>query len=139
MPFKPTESTFSDSSHEPILYYGEAINEPTSPATETAGASVTLYDTPLTDSESYRAVRPFGTAARLDLKIGAGAFTDILAAPLAVGGVVGTEQTLTMRAVGLASAGTGNPQVWISLVVTDSNEANWTGVAVFDEQLELTP
>ncbi len=127
MPYKKIESTFSDASHEVILYYGEAINEPTSPATETNGTSVTLYDTPLTDSESYRAVRPFGTAARLDLKIGAGAFTDILAAPLAVGGTVGVEQTLTMRAVALPSAGTGNPQVWLSLVVTDSGEANWGG------------
>lgn len=127
MPFKPTESTFSDSSHEPILYYGEAIDEPTSPATETNGTSVTLYDTPLTDSESYRAVRPFGTAARLDLKIGAGAFTDILSAPLAVGGTVGVEQTLTMRAVALPSAGTDNPQVWLGLVVTDSGSADWGG------------
>lgn len=127
MPYKKIESTFSDSSHEPILYFAQAINEPTSPATETAGASVTLYDTPLTDSESYRAVRPFGTAARLDLKIGAGAFTDILAAPLAVGGTVGTEQTLTMRAVALPSAGTDNPQVWLGLVVTDAGEADWSG------------
>lgn len=127
MPYKPTESTFRDSTGAEFLYYGEAINEPTSPATETNGTSVTLYDTPLSTTENYRAVRPFGTAARLDLKIGAGAFTDILAAPLAVGGTVGVEQTLTMRAVGLASAGTGNPQVWLGLVVTDAGEADWTG------------
>lgn len=128
MPYKKTESTFSDSSHEPILYYSEAVAEPISPATTTNGATVQLYDTPATTTETYRALRCAGpAAARIDLKIGAGAFADA-SGGIAVGGVVGTEQSVQMRAVALPYAGTGeNPAVWLAVVACDSGQADWLG------------
>lgn len=128
MPWKPTESTFSDSSHEPITYYTEAVAEPISPATTTNGATVQLYDTPLSTTETYRALRSAGpAAARIDLKLDAGAFADA-SGGIAVGGTVGTERSLQMRVVALPYVAAGdNPQVWFAVVATDGGEADWLG------------
>ena len=128
MPWKPTDPTFDDGSHEPIRYYSEAVNEPISPATTTNGATVQLYDTPESATEYYRAPRSYGpAAARIELKIAAGAWQDA-SSGIAVGGVVGTEHSLQMRVVALPYAGSGdNPQCWFPVYVADSGEADWLG------------
>lgn len=128
MPYKPIERTFSDSSHEAILHYAEAVEEPLAPATETNGATVQLYDTPVVSGETYRAPRCAGEAvARIDIKIGAGAWTDATTSGVAVGGTVGVEQSVQMRAVALPYSGTGdNPQAWFRLVAVSTGAAAWT-------------
>ena len=128
MPWKPTDPTFDDGSHEPIRYYSEAVAEPISPATTTNGATVQLYDSPESATENYRAPRSYGpAAARIELVIAAGAWQDA-SSGIAVGGVVGTEHSLQMRVVAMPYAGSGdNPQVWLSVFAADSGEAGWLG------------
>lgn len=127
MPWKPTEPTFLDSSHEPITYMTTSIAEPISPAVVTNGTAFDLFDTPLSATETYRAPRSAGpAAARIELKKDAGAFADA-SVGIAVGGTVGTERSLQFRAVGLPFVATGEePSVWAVLMVTDSGEAAWT-------------
>lgn len=128
MPWKPTEATFTDSSHEPITYYTESVAEPISPATTTNGATVQLYDTPASTTETYRALRCAGpAAARIDLKLDAGAFADA-SGGIAVGGTVGTERSVQMRVVALPFVSAGvEPSVWFAVVATDGGEADWLG------------
>lgn len=127
MPYKPIESTFLDTTHAAILYYAETVEEPISPATSTNGATVQLYDTPLVSGETYRAPRIAGVAGigRVEIKIGAGAWTDA-SSGVAVGGTVGVEQSVQMRLVALPYSGTGdNPQAWYALHVCSTGEADW--------------
>lgn len=126
--FKPTESVFTDASHEPLLYYTEAVLEPISPATTTNGATVQMYDTPQSATETYRAVRIAGpAAARIDLKLDAGAFADA-SSGIAVGGTVGTERSVQFRVVALPFVATGTePQCWFAVMATDSGTADWLG------------
>lgn len=122
MPYKPAQRTFTDASHEPITHYQESVPESTN------GATVQLYDTPQTATETYRALRCAGpAAARIDLDIDGAGFADA-SSGLAVGGTPGVEQSVQMRAVALPYAGSGdNPQVWFAVCAVDSGAADWLG------------
>lgn len=128
MPWKQIEQTFYDSSREPILFHTSSCEEPVSPATSTVGATVSLYDTPASVTETYRAVRCAGpAAARIDISLDGGAFAPG-ASGIAVGGTPGVERALEFRVVSLPYAGSGlNPNVGFAVVVTDSGEASWMG------------
>jgi hypothetical protein len=130
MPYKPADPTFYDADGYPLTYFTTSIAEPVSPDVETLGTAVSMTDTPLATTETYRALRCAGpAAARIDLKLDAGAFADA-SGGIAVGGTVGTERSLEMRVVALPYVAAGdNPQVWFAVVACDSGEADWLGTA----------
>lgn len=105
----------------------EELFEPRLPATEYVGSVLALEDTPTgVDGESYVVVPAGGPSERLtiEVRVGGGSWADGATA-FPVGGVVGTAQTVDVRATAAAWGDTDNEVVWMALLVTSSGEAGW--------------
>lgn len=126
MPYRPLPLSFLDATGEEIDFYQGTLDEPTSPATESPGAELTLRYTPTgADGERYVAGLAAGPAhARLDISDDGGDTWQDAADGLPVG-TPGIEQTILARAVGLPFVGNDSDLSAFQIGVASSGEAGW--------------
>ena len=126
--YQAAPRTFKSPTGHQVTRIARRALAPRSPATEQADDWYSLRDTPTATTDRYAAAQTGGPTGRmrLEIRINGGSPVTLTATGVAVGGTVGVEQTVEIRAVTLASASTDCPRCsWAVWIRQGASEANW--------------